>query len=218
MLHNDTRCSIHMFAMAADAGVKQLIYTSSTAAMGEFRPGMHEEMKLKPTDFYGATKAATEAYLLAFGSKTNMRCNIVRPGFTIGNPVVPGASIYSDKRFKEIVKNALTGEDIRVTKHDGTQFVWAGDLAKIYAAILTANVNRGVYFGLSQDFTTWEAIARQVLEMTGSKSRLIVEDKDWGADPYLFDLSKIKREFGLAFDSTQIITDHLRYLIGELKK
>ena len=103
MLHNDTRCSIQVFAMASEAGVKQMIYTSSTAAMGEFRPGMHEELKLKPTDFYGATKAATEAYLLAFGSKTTMRCNIVRPGYTIGNPVVPGVHIYSDKRFRSIV-------------------------------------------------------------------------------------------------------------------
>jgi UDP-glucose 4-epimerase len=218
MLHNDTRSSVHIFAKAADTGVKHLIYTSSTAAMGEFRPGMHEEMKPKPSDYYGATKAATEAYLLAFGSKTSMRCNIVRPGYTIGNPVVSGAHIYSDKRFKQIVASALAGDEIRLTKNDGTQFIWAGDLAKIYTAILGAQVNRSIYFGLSKTWTPWEAIAKQAIDMTKSKSRIVLEDKGYGADPHLFDLGKIEREFGLSFDSTRIITDHLRYLVDLARK
>jgi UDP-glucose 4-epimerase len=217
MLHNDTRCSIHFFDMSVEAGVKQMIYTSSTAAMGEFRPDMHEELKPKPTDFYGATKAATEAYLLAFGSKTPMRSNIVRPGYTIGNPIVPGAHIYSDKRFKQIVAAAIKNEEIKLTKNDGTQFIWAGDLAKIYTAILRSNPNREIYFGLSKNFTSWEAIARQAIELTGSKSKIVLEDKGYSDRPHLFDLSKIQRDFGLAFDSTQTITEHLRYLLQQLK-
>jgi len=217
MLHNDTRCSIHFFDMSAKAGVKQVVYTSSTAAMGEFRPHMDEESKPKPTDFYGATKAATEAYLLAFGSKTSMRCNIVRPGYTIGNPVVEGAHIYSDKRFKQIVGAAMKNEEIKVTKNDGTQFIWAGDLAKIYTAILQGNVNRQIYFGLANNFTTWETIAKEAIKMNNSKSKIILEDKGYSDKPNLFDLSKIQRDFGLASDSTNVITDHLRYLAAELK-
>jgi UDP-glucose 4-epimerase len=217
MLHNDTRCSVHFFDMSVEAGIKQVIYTSSTATMGEFRPDMNELTVPRPTDFYGATKTATEAYLLAFGSKTPMRCNVVRPGYTIGNPVVPGAHIYSDKRFKQIVDAALKNEEIKLTKHDGTQFIWAGDLAKIYTAVLHSSVNRQVYFGLSQNFTSWEAIAKQAIAMTGSKSRVVLEDKGYSDSPNLFDLSKIQREFDLAFDSTQTITEHLRYLISTLK-
>jgi|SRR5579883_1688819 len=217
MLKNDTRCSVHIFEMAANAGVSQMLYTSSTAAMGEFRPDMQEEMKPKPSDFYGATKEATEAYLLAFGRKTAMRCNIVRPGYTIGNPVVPGASIYSDTRFKDIVKNALAGSEIKVTKSDGTQFIWAGDLARIYSAILDANVNREIYFGLAQNWTSWEEIARRAIEMIGSKSQIVVEDKGYSENPVLFDLSKIESQFGLAFNSRQQIEDHLQYLIETLK-
>ena len=143
-----------------------------------------------------------------------MRSNVVRPGYTIGNPVVPGAPLYSDRRFREIVRNALAGSDIVLARHDGTQFIWAGDLARIYTALLRSDVSRGVYFGLSRNFTTWEAIARQVIEMTGSPSRVVLEDKGHGASPTLIDVSKIQREFGLAFDSTQQITAHLRYLIA----
>jgi len=213
MLHNDTRCSIHLFSMAADAGVKRIVYNSSTATMGQFRPDMNEESKPKPTDYYGATKVATEAYLLAFGSKASMLCNVVRPGYTMGNPVVPGAFIYSDKRFRTIVQNALSGADISLTKNDGTQFIWAGDLAKIFVAAMESDHNRDIYFGLSKNWTSWEAIARQAVEMTASKSKIVLQDKANPDRPHMFDMGKIQREFGFAFDSTQAITDHLKYLI-----
>ena len=78
-------------------------------------------------------------------------------------------------------------------------------------------MNRGIYFGLSQNFTTWEAIARKTIEITGSKSRIVVEDKGYGDQPYLFDLGKIQREFGLAFDSTAVITEHLKWLVEAAK-
>jgi len=90
-------------------------------------------------------------------------------------------------------------------------------LAKIYTAILHSKANREIYFGLSQNFTSWEAIARQAIEMTGSKSKIVLEDKGYSDVPHLFDLSKIQRDFGLAFDSTQTITEHLHYLIQQLK-
>jgi UDP-glucose 4-epimerase len=217
MLRNDTRCAVQLFETAASSGVSHLLYTSSTAALGEFRPSMQEEMKLKPTDFYGATKAATEAYLLAFGRRTQMRCNVIRPGYTIGNPVVDGAPIYSDARFKNIVRSALTGTDIEVAKGDGTQFIWAGDLARIYTAVLNSDVNRGIYFGLAKNFTTWEAIAREAVAITGSASPVSVADSGRGGEPLLFTMEKIEKEFGLAFDSTEQISDHLRYLVQTLR-
>jgi UDP-glucose 4-epimerase len=217
MLKNDTRCSVHIFEIAANAGVKDMVYTSSTAAMGDFRPDMNEEMKPKPADFYGATKEATEAYLLAFGKRTEMRCNIVRPGYTIGNPVVPGAHIYSDPRFKNIIKAALAGEDIRLTKDDGTQFIWAGDLAKIYSAILEAKVNREIYFGLGETWTPWAEVALYVIELTGSKSQIALEDKGYSHDPIKVDLGKIKREFGLDFRSTDRLWDHVRWLVESMR-
>ena len=145
-----------------------------------------------------------------------MHCNLIRPGYAIGNPVVPGAAIYSDARFRNIVRAALAGAEIRVVQNDGTQFIWAGDLARIYSAVLHANPNRAIYFGLAQDFTTWEAIARQTVQMTDSPSRIIVEDKGHGA-PHLFDLGRISREFGLSFTSAARITEHLEYLIRQAR-
>ena len=176
MLMNDTRASVSVFEAAADAGVKDLIYTSSTAAIGPFKPLMEESMHIAPSDYYGATKASTEAFLSAFSYRTEMRCNTVRPGYTIGNPVVEGAPIFSDRRFKNIVRAALDGDDIKVTRFDGTQFVWAGDLAKIYSSVLHSDVSRQTYFGLAGDFSTWEQIARDAVELAESASVVVVVD------------------------------------------
>lgn len=216
MLANDTTSSVKLFEAAAESGIRDVVYTSSTAALGDFQSHMDEDLRLTPADFYGATKAATEGYLLAFAKNTPMRCNVVRPGYTVGNPIVTGAPIESDRRFREIVKNALSGEDIHVTEYDGTQFIWASDLAKIYTAILRSEVNRSVYYGLASNFTSWEQIAKQAVEITGDKSRVVVDDRGYDRQPHLFDLSKIKREFGLQFDSTACITSHLHYLVDAI--
>ncbi len=214
MLHNDTRASVNVFEAAADAGVKHLVYTSSTAAIGPFCPHMTEDMHIAPSDYYGATKASTEAFLSAFSYRTGMRCNTVRPGYTIGNPVVDGAPIFSDKRFKSIVRAAIDGAPISVTRFDGTQFVWAGDLAKIYSAVLHSDVNRQIYFGLAQDFTSWEQIAHDAVRLTGSSAGVVIEDKGYDPTPNLFNLGKIEREFGLAFYAQPAIEEHLKYLVS----
>ncbi len=217
MLQKDTFSSVWLFEKSAGAGVKRLIYTSSTAALGDFRPDMNEEMKSKPNNYYCATKAASEEYLLALSYQHPMRCNIIRPGYTVGNPVVEGAPIENDSRFRDIVKAALAGNDIRLVKQDGTQFIWAGDLARIYLAVLESKVNREIYFGLGSEWVSWERIAQKAIEFTGSKSRIVLEDKGYGKDPYLFDLSKIKKEFGFSFKSWDIITKHLEYLAQVLR-
>src|SRR5581483_4909664 len=138
MLQKDTAVTAFMLEKAEEAGVKQFIYTSTTAAVGEFRPHMTESIDLRPMDLYGATKAASEAYLLGFAAKANIRCNIIRPGYTFGNPAFPDGVTQPDKRFNTIVSAAKKNEPITVTKHDGTQFIWAGDLAKLYSSLLNS--------------------------------------------------------------------------------
>ncbi len=218
MLKNDTLCSVSIFEQAAVSGVKHLIYTSSTAALGDFRPDMDEEMKSKPNNYYCATKAASEEYLLAISHNYPIRCNIIRPGYTFGNPVVPGSPMEGDTRFRDIVTSALSGKDIKLIKNDGTQFIWAGDLALIYKAVLESQVNQNIYFGLARDFITWERIAQKATEITGSKSRIVFDENiQYDDKPNLFTLRKIRQEFGFAFENWEKIVEHLQYLAGSLK-
>ncbi len=214
MLQKDTAVTAFLAEKAEEAGVKQFLYTSSTAAVGEFRPHMTESIDLRPLDLYGATKAASEAYLLGFAAKARMRCNIIRPGYTFGNPAFPDGVTQPDQRFNVIAAAAKKGQPITVTKHDGTQFIWAGDLARLYTAVLTSGLNRRIFFGLSSEFVTWEKVAQKAVEIAGSKSKIEAVDKGWDEKPSLFDMGAIQEQFGLQFQASPGITGHLEYLVG----
>jgi UDP-glucose 4-epimerase len=225
MLANDTNASVHLADIAAKAGCKQFIYTSSTAVDDYFYMVSEQERtdktKLvtikfghKVASYYGATKAATENYLQAISYVTNMKVNIVRPGYTFGNPAIEGAPIQADKRFKKIALNAKNGKPIEITKHDGTQFIWANDLADIYIQILKQDVNRKTYFGLSKNFVSWEYVAQQAVKLSNSKSEIKIIDKAYSDVPVIFDVSDIKNDFGMEFNPLETIKEHIKYYLN----
>jgi UDP-glucose 4-epimerase len=229
VLTDDTLANVRISDIAAKAGVKHFIYTSSTATNDHVY--MVEQNKLEglfktvdtsskqhPTTFYGATKAATENFLMAQSYLSEMRINIIRPGYVFGNPIVEGANIQADKRFYDIVKSAINNEHVKVIKHDGTQFIWAGDLAKLYTKILESTVNRKTFFGLSKSFVSWEKIANEAIKMCGSSSQVDIEDKGWDEDGTFFDVSDMKKEFNLEFDPWNKNVEHIDYFIKSKKK
>jgi UDP-glucose 4-epimerase len=229
VLNDDTLPTVFLIGAAARENVEHFIYTSSTAANDSLYMAPEEEKdksitrvtsstKQHPATFYGATKAASENFLMAQSYLSPMRVNIIRPGYTFGNPIAEGASTQGDKRFENIVKNALRNERISVVKNDGTQFIWAGDLAKLYSTVLENRFNRKTYFGLSKSFTTWQAIAQEAVKKCNSKSEVHVEDKGWSDVETFWDVSDMKNDFGLEFDSWNKIKEHLDYYISFLKK
>ncbi len=225
MLLNDTHSSVQLFEIAAKAKVKEIIYTSSTAVNdwvymdessredGE-KNTVYTDTKQRPVTFYGATKGATELYLAAIAYSHKLKYTIIRPGYTFGNPVISGASTQSDIRFADIVQKAFRGEDIELIKNDGTQFIWAGDLAKIYLAVLNSTKSGKMYFGLGNAFITWEAIAHEVVSITHSKSKIMIKDLGWPDKPALFDVSEIKKDFGFSFNSRERVINHINYYLS----
>jgi UDP-glucose 4-epimerase len=152
----------------------------------------------------------------AVSYETKMKVNIVRPGYTFGNPAIEGAPVQGDSRFKDIVLKAKQGENIDIIKFDGTQFIWADDLAEIYIQILKTVVNRKTYFGLSKNFVTWQFVAEQAIKLSGSKSSINLIDKGYDAEPTLWDVSDIKNDFGLEFNTEEKIKEHIRYYLKSL--
>lgn len=229
MLRGDTLPSVYLADCAAEANVKHFIYTSSTSVNDCLYQPRHDHpeeaiktvtalTKQRPCTFYGATKAASENYLIAASYQSQMRANIIRPGYVFGNPVVPGASTQGDTRFRDIVRNALNGEPIHVGSGDGTQFIWAGDLAKLYVAILHGDVNRKTYLGLSKNFVSWREIAEEAIAKTRSGSEVVVEGRSSGSEEeeqgVRWDVSDMKKDFGLEFDPWPHLRDHLDYVIA----
>lgn len=214
MAESDTLPAIRIFQTAADLSVRHLIYTSSVAVFDTAAGQFSDAAPPRPARFYGATKAATEAYLLALAAEREVRGNVIRPGYTFGNPAVPGAPIQSMPELRQIAGRAARGEPIVVTKNAGLQFIWAGDLATVYSSVLGSAVNRKVFTSLSPDFITWEEIARWAVELCGSASRIVAEDKGLAPALTTYDVSAIEQEFGLAFDATRHLREHLAYLAG----
>ena len=139
MLMNDTRATVALLEMSARAGCEKFIMTSSTSAMGRVRSEMRETTSNMPIDLYGATKAAGEAYVLGFshgyGSQfpeVKMKRNIIRPGYTFGNPAFPDGCSQPDRRFFDMAYAVKENRDIHIIKNDGTQFIHASQQAQIY--------------------------------------------------------------------------------------
>jgi len=211
-LENDTAPSVRLFQIAAEAGVKKIIYTSSIASFGS---APHNDMGyVKPATYYSSTKAATEAYLMAIATQYNIQANAVRPGYTFGNPCVEGAHLYPDLKIVNMVKNAKANKPMSFIKNDGTQFIWAGDLTKVYMELLHSDVlNRGYYTAVSTEDRTWAQIAQMAVDMYGSKSEITLVDKGYPERaPMPIDVSQIRDTFGFSFKADDHMLDHLRYL------
>ncbi len=215
MIKNETLASVCLIDFAIKKWAKKIIFTSSTAAVGPITTTINENTRCMPSDFYGATKGAVELFISAYSNYyKNLFLNIIRPGYTFGNPVVAGAPIEPDNRFKDICKKAKHGQKITLIKNDGTQFIWAGDLAKIYLYVLNSNCKNETFFGLSKNFITWEQIARWAYELAGKKPDIKLINKGWSANPPLYDVTKIKKYFNLSFNSENKIKEHLKYLLS----
>jgi UDP-glucose 4-epimerase len=216
MLRADTEGSVLLFQAAIDAGIRTIVYTSSTAACGEMSSLNGEDAVPRPVDFYGATKAATEAYLRAFGHTAGAGVHIVRPGYIFGEPVVDGAHAQPDGRFRALVRSVLRGEDVHLVKHDGTQFLHAQDLSKVYLALLAHQASPSVHYALSNRWVSWEEIAVQASKLAGKPPKLAIEDRGYGAEPFLFDVSRIRNDFGLAFGNEDRLGEHLRWELSRI--
>jgi UDP-glucose 4-epimerase len=222
MLTNDTLATVNLLEIAEKANVKKFIFTSSTAAMGHNRPDMDETFCNMPLNLYSSTKAAIEAYVLGFSQyfpeagqeakQVTMKRNVIRPGYTYATPCFAGGTTQLDSRFRDIADAVVNNKPVKITKHDGTQFLSAGQIGKAYAALLESDLNEEVFLALAADFTTWERVAEIALEeCPESASKIDLEDKGWDSTPMLYGVGKMKRVFGLEFTGEAEIRAHVKW-------
>lgn len=219
MLMNDTRATVALLEMSARAGCKKFIMTSSTSAMGRVRSEMLESTSNMPIDLYGATKAAGEAFVLGFSHgygcqfpEVEMKRNIIRPGYTFGNPAFPDGCSQPDRRFFEMAYAVKENRDIHIIKNDGTQFIHASQQAEIYMKLLESDYNEEIFLGLGSEWISWKEIAQKMIALKpGCTSKIVETDMGWGDEPMLYDVQKIRDYFGLAFDAHDFLDDHIRW-------
>ena len=224
ILMNDTRATVALLEMAASADCQKFIFTSSTAAMGRMRPVMREVTSNLPMDLYGATKAAGEAFVLGFTHgygryfpEVKMKRNIIRPGYTFGNPAYPDGCSQPDRRFFDMARAVKENQDINIIKNDGTQFIHASQQAELYMKVLESDKNEEIFLGLGEVWISWKEIAEMMISLKpGCKSKIVETDLGWSDDPMLFNVSKIKDQFGLAFDAHDFMMDHVKWTFEQV--
>ena len=217
MLEADMAASVALFEAAREAGVRKGIYTSSTAANGELDALNDERRQNRPTDFYGATKAATEMFLRAYAAGGAFEAHVVRPGYIFGEPALLGARSQPDRRFIEICRAIREGRPVRLVKHDGTQFLHAQDLSRLYLALLGHEARFSIHYGLSRDWIAWAAIARMAMELAGREVPIELEERGYGAEACIFDVGAMARDFGLSFPNEARLLEHLRWVLSEAR-
>ena len=208
----DLRASARLFEAAAEAGVEQLIYTSSTAVHRPWSPSMDALQQLRSTDYYGATKASGEAFLSAVCHQHAMRGNVLRPGAVVGGPAVTGAPVRIDRRIAGMIEAARRGETLRVVRGEGRQFIAAGELARLYLALLASGCNHERFIAVAPEVIAWEEIASLVLEQVGA-GRLEVDESEPTA-PAVFDVRHTEQHLGLIPSARPALREALRFHCG----
>ncbi len=214
MLAADTAASVALFEAAHIAGAKKIIYTSSTAANGEMEALNSEDRQNRPTDYYGATKAATEMFARAFAHTKGVEMQVIRPGYIFGEPVVPGSSVQADTRFRAICRAVHEGRPVKLVKHDGTQFLHADDIALVYERLLGWRARFSIHYALASGWVSWAEVAGYAMEIAGRTVPIELEDRGYAPEPYLFDVRAIERDFGLRFSNRERLRGHLRWELG----
>lgn len=226
MLENDTRVTAFLLDASERAGVKNFVYTSSTAATGPLRSGMDETALRMPSDLYGATKAASELYILGFrqyyssqggyGEPVKLRRNIIRPGYTFSNPAVEGGASQSDGRFKMIAEAMVNNSDLTFSRNDGTQFLSSRQIAQLYVRLIESDLDEEIFFALGRRFISWYDIACMAKEMTPEYTGKIIAADEEG-EHSLYCVDKMQKIFGLSFDGGDDIRSHLEWNIERAK-
>ena len=162
--------SVNVFKSAIDAGVKRMIFSSSSEVYGEPRELPIKEDSVKgPVSTYGVSKLAAEIYAKAYNRELGTDIRIVR----FFNVYGPGQE--SSWVVPIFINKALRNEAIQVFGN-GNQtrcFTYVGDIADgVLKVFEKGKAGEAYNIGNSQPTTILE-LANLVKELAKSKSEII---------------------------------------------
>jgi dTDP-glucose 4,6-dehydratase len=123
-----------------------------------------------PRGVYDEAKRFAEAMTVAYHRFHGLDTKIVR----IFNTYGPRMRINDGRAVPAFISQALRGDDVTIFG-DGSQtrsFTYITDLVRGVLALMQSPVNEPVNIGNPKE-TSIEAIARLIIQMTGSRSRLV---------------------------------------------
>ncbi len=218
MIQRDTLPSVHLFEKASASSVRRIIYTSSAVATGEYRSSMDANTASRPIDYYSATKSAAEGYLLAISHRTGMRCNIVRPVYTFGNPLWPGGPTQPDATFRNMASSAVNNLPISIIKNGGVQLIPATTLATLYERLISHCDTRNILIAGSDRQYSWRSIAESIISKLGSSSEIIMEDLGWSSEGSTWSNQETKQLVPEVAECDVELENHIEYVCSCIVK
>jgi hypothetical protein len=83
--------------------------------------------------------------------------------------------------------------------------------------LVESEFNEEIIHALGSKYITWGEISQMALEMAPeSTSKVILEPDDWTL--YRYKVDKMERLFGLSFDATDEIRDHMRWNLDRARR
>jgi len=226
----DIKGMVNLLEAAVANKVKHFLFASTHRVYGKPRYApMDEEHPLHPEEsrrpLYSLSKLTREQIGLTYWREHELPFTVLRWWYSI-DPTQP----MQGKVLKAMIDNALKGEAIRLPDKGGGDFILNEDTVH---GFLTATLNEKgfgqVFNTTSGAYITWLDLAKVVLELTASSSKLetIPADK-WQGDPSItmdttlpfecsLDTSKAKRLLGYKPTySAQEVRNMLRDSTGKL--
>lgn len=210
----DTAAAAKLFDAAGRVGVRRCVYVSSAAVHRPFSAEMAEDDALTTTDLYGATKAAGELVLRAACATHGMEGVVVRPGPIVGPPAFDGGALRSDNRLVAMVAAARAGAPVRVTRGDGRQLAAVDDVTRTIVRLLTIDAPLPTYLCMDRALTSWEAVARVVVEVAGTGSDVTVEEPVDRAPAPRFRVDRLEALLGGPTDAREALGAQVRALLA----
>ncbi|MFW6056873.1 MAG: NAD-dependent epimerase/dehydratase family protein [Chloroflexota bacterium] len=208
--------TLTVLVAALDAGVRRVVYTSSSAAYGEpMALPMHEEQLPRPSAPYGVSKLAGEHYALTFARSYGLPCVCLRPFNVYGERENPETT--QDEVFR-YTRAILAGERIPVSG-DGTQtrdFVHAGDVATAHLLAADSEDAVGQVFNVGTGGeTSINALIEMIETLTGR--RAVTTHQMWSSsDIYREYADTQKADLTLRFTAEVALQDGIRELARSL--
>ena len=176
------------------SGVKRLAFSSTSAVYGQPKiiptPETHP---IVPTSLYGASKAASEAYIHAFASYYNLKATIFRFAPFIGERYTHGI-IYD--QTKKILKNPKTLEILTDGTPKRSSLYIKDGIQAILLAIKKSTKENVEFFNIGNDkFLTIDQIVNVIIKTLNYKGtkKYLGGKKGWkGDNNYLLDSTKIR--------------------------
>lgn len=211
--------SVNVFKSAIDAGVKRMIFSSSSEVYGEPRELPIKENSVKgPVSTYGVSKLAAEIYAKAYNQESGADIKIVR----FFNVYGPGQE--SNWVVPIFISKALKNEPITVFGN-GNQtrcFTYVEDIADGVMKVFEKGKTGEAYnIGNNQPTTILE-LAQIVKEITKSKSEIVklgfgekTRLKEREIEYRIPDISKIK---SLGWQPKTMIRKGVKKILESVKK